>query len=60
MVNKTSIIDSLKDLPESFSAEELINRIILLDKIDEGLKQAQEGKSINDEEIEEQLAKWLS
>jgi len=42
MLTKDKVIASIKDLPEKFSVDELIDRIIFLQKIDTGLRQSQE------------------
>lgn len=34
MITKKQILSSMKELPERFSAEEIIDKIILLQKID--------------------------
>jgi hypothetical protein len=59
MLTKVSVIESLRNMPESFSADELIEKIILIDKIEEGMKQATSGESIDDGRIDEHLSKWL-
>ena len=59
MLTKEKVIASLKDLPEEFSADELIDRIIFLKKIDIGLQQSEEGKTKTTKEAKEQLAQWL-
>jgi hypothetical protein len=44
MITKKQILSSMKDLPESFSEEQIIDKIILLQKIDIGLEQSKNGK----------------
>ncbi len=46
-------------MPEEFSADELMERIVLLQKIDAGLLQIKEGKILSQEEAEKKLDKWL-
>ncbi len=59
MLSKKKVIDSIKNLPDSFSQEELIDRIILLEKIQIGIDQAKAGKTYSLKEVEEKLKKWL-
>ena len=40
MLTKEKVLASMKDFSEEFSADELIERIIFLQKIDTGLKQS--------------------
>ncbi|MCY7363144.1 MAG: hypothetical protein LH629_13925 [Ignavibacteria bacterium] len=59
MLTKEKVLESMKDLPDKFSADELIERIIFLQKIDTGLQQSLKGKSIPTKDAKEQLSKWL-
>jgi predicted transcriptional regulator len=58
-MKKIEVIDTLKEMPDEFSADELIERILLLQKIDAGLNQVQTGKIYSEEEAEKKLEKWL-
>jgi len=58
-MKKTEIIDTLKEMPDEFSADELIERILLLQKIDLGLNQVKEGKVYSEEDAEQKLDRWL-
>jgi predicted transcriptional regulator len=58
-MKKTEIIDTLKEMPDEFSADELIERILLLQKIDSGLQQIAEGRVLSEEQAEHKLEKWL-
>ncbi len=60
MITKDQVIQTVNDLPDNFSAEELIQKIILLDKIEIGLKQSETGKVVTNEEAKKRLAKWLA
>lgn len=58
-MKKTEIINTLRQMPDEFSADELIERIVLLQKIDAGLVQIETGKVYSEEEAEIKLEKWL-
>lgn len=59
MITKKQILSSMKGLPESFSAEEIIDKIILLQKIDMGLEQSKDGKIVSENDAKKRLKKWL-
>ena len=59
MLTKKKVLATLKDLPEKFSSEDLIDRIILLDKIEVGLSQSKNGKTYSLKQVETKLKKWL-
>ncbi|TDG35447.1 hypothetical protein EZJ43_12515 [Pedobacter changchengzhani] len=58
-MKKTEIIDSLDSMPDEFSADELIERILLLQKIDLGMQQVEDGTIFSEKEAEKRLEKWL-
>jgi len=45
MITKDKAIEVIKFLPEEFSIEELMDRLILLNKIEAGLRQAEQGET---------------
>jgi|UniRef100_UPI0040472F56 predicted transcriptional regulator len=45
MITKDKAIEVIKSLPEEFSIEELMDRLILLNKIETGLRQADRGET---------------
>ncbi len=59
MLTKEKIIETIDLLPDNISIDEVINRIILLDKIEQGLNDVKEGNIYTTEEVEEKLNKWL-
>lgn len=59
-MTKEQVITSLQDLPNSFEPEQLIERIIALQKMEEGLEQVKRGETVTVEEAKARLAKWLN
>ncbi|HXB40429.1 MAG TPA: hypothetical protein VNZ49_07790 [Bacteroidia bacterium] len=59
MLTKKKLLQSIKDLPENFSVDEIIDRIILLQKIEIGLEQSSAGKIHSTQEAKRNLKKWL-
>ncbi len=59
MLTKKKVIASLNDLPEQFSFDELLDRIMLLQKIEIGLKQSSENQTMSTEKVKQKLKKWL-
>lgn len=42
-MKKTQLLETIQDMPEEFSVNELIERLIVLQKIEEGQQQIQAG-----------------
>lgn len=59
MLTKTQLIQTIKDLPEKFSMEDLLDRIMLIQKIEIGIEQSNSGQTLSTKEAKEKLNKWL-
>ena len=59
MITKEQLIETIKQLPPEFSVDEVMERILLLEKIEIGLQQSQKGKVTQDEDLDKKLPKWL-
>jgi hypothetical protein len=57
MLTKTELLKSIKDLPNQFTVEEIIDRIILLQKIDIGIEQSENGQIHSSTEAKKMLRK---
>ena len=60
MVTKERLLESIKQLPDEFTVDEIIDRILLLDKIETGLQQSKKDKVTPDEELDQKLPGWLN
>ena len=58
MVTKDQVIKSLKDMPDQFSIDELMDKLILLQKIDIGLEQSRKCEVYSTQEAKEMLKQW--
>lgn len=58
-MKKTQILETLQDMPDEFSVDDLIERLLILQKIEEGQRQIKEGKSYSEEEAKKKMEKWL-
>ncbi|MBS4033987.1 MAG: hypothetical protein KGZ85_05955 [Ignavibacterium sp.] len=59
MLEKEKVLQTIQELPEKFSLDDLIDRIILLHKVEIGLKQSRKGKVQSTLVAKEKLSKWL-
>ncbi len=59
MLTKEKVLKTINDLPDTFSADEIIERIILLQKIEKGLEQSAKGQTHSTAEAKKKLKKWL-
>ncbi len=59
MLTKEDVLKTVNDLPGEFSFEDILDRLMLLNKIDIGIEQSKNGEILSTAEAEESLAKWL-
>ena len=59
MLIKTKVLKAIKQLPDEFSIDEMVDKMILLDKIEIGLAQSDTGNVISDENLDKEIAKWF-
>ena len=60
MLTREKVIETIKQLPDKFSVDEVIDRIMLLEKIETGLEQSKKGQTTPDEELNSKLPEWLA
>ena len=58
MLTKNKLRQSIDNLPESFTIDQLIEQLIFIEKVEEGLKQSQAGQLISDEDVKLMIEKW--
>jgi predicted transcriptional regulator len=59
-MTKRDILKALEDLPDDASIEDAIDRLVYLYKIERGLKDADAGRKISQEEAKARMAQWHS
>lgn len=59
MGTKQQILKAMEDLPDDASVEDAIDRLYLLYKIDKGIRQADRGELLSQDEARQRMAKWL-
>ena len=59
MLTKEKIQKQLAEMPDKFSLEELIDRLILLDKIEEGIQDSIAGRTITHEDMKKEIDSWF-
>jgi predicted transcriptional regulator len=57
-MKKTTVINTLAEFPKEFLLEDLLERLIILEKIEVGLKEAKEGKIVSHDDAKKMIAKW--
>lgn len=59
MITKTRLINSLEKLPENLSIDDLVNHMVLIEKVQKGLDDVTSGKLNTKSGAQKKLGKWL-
>jgi predicted transcriptional regulator len=59
-MKKSTVIESINKLPDEFSIDEIIERLIIIEKIEKGRQEVKDGKVNTEEQAKAKLSKWLN
>jgi len=59
MLTKNRLKEQIEKFPEEFSIDELIEHLILMEKIETGNRQSENEEVISDAEMENEIKKWF-
>ena len=59
MLTRTQVNDIIKKLPEEFSVDQLVEKLVFIDKVKTGFSQSEQGNVNTKEQVKQKLSKWL-
>jgi hypothetical protein len=57
-MKKDSVLDAINDFPQEFELEELIEKLVFVEKVEKGIHQLEKGKTTTHEGVKEAIKKW--
>jgi len=60
MLTKEAVNNQIKELPNEFTLDELIERLIIVEKVNLGLKDIEEGRTVTEAELDKRMKKWFA
>ncbi len=57
-MKRDKVIDAVNELPQEFDLEELMEKLIFVEKVEQGLKHLDEGKTVDHAQVKEMVKKW--
>lgn len=57
-MKKEYVIEAMKELPQEFDLDELLEKLVFMEKVEKGLSQLEKGETIPHEKVEEMIKKW--
>ena len=58
MLTKEKVNKTINNLPDKFTIDELIDKLIFMEKVEEGLLQSDESKVVSNEDLKVIIDKW--
>ena len=59
-MTKEKLFAAVKDLPEDFELEDLFERLVLIKRVEEGIRQSDHGETVTEAEARAYLSRWSS
>lgn len=59
LLDKKTVIKSIRSMPDKFSVDDIVDRVMLLSAIEEGLADVRAGRTVTLAEAKKHFAKWL-
>ena len=59
MLTKDKVKELIDHMPETFSVDDLVERVLLLQKIELGQKEIENGEGIDWEDLKKEMDLWL-
>ena len=60
MLTKEAVTNQIKELPDTFTLDELIERLIIVEKVSLGLKDIEDGRTLSEDELDKRMEKWFA
>jgi predicted transcriptional regulator len=59
MLTKDKVRKTIDRLPENFTVDQIVEELVILEKIEEGLKDIEEGRVFSADQVKQELKTWL-
>ena len=59
-MRKSTVIESINNLPDEFSIDEILESLVIIEKIEKGRQEVKDGKVNTEDQAKAKLSKWLN
>jgi hypothetical protein len=59
MITKSKLKEQIEDFPEEFTIDDLVERLIFIEKVENGLVQSLQNEVKSESELEKEINKWF-
>jgi hypothetical protein len=57
-MKKEYVIEAMKELPQDFELDKLLEKLVFMEKVEKGLLQLEQGNTIPHEKVEDMIKQW--
>lgn len=57
-MTKDKVIDTIKQLPDEFELDLLVEKLLFIEKVEKGLEQAKKGEVVSHDEVKKMVDGW--
>ena len=58
MITKDKVLELVEHMPDTFSIDDLVERILILEKIEKAQKEIENGEGMDWEDFKKEMDKW--
>lgn len=59
MISKNNLQRYIEDFPDELSIDELIDRLVFIDKLENRMKESENNEVMTDEDVKSEMKKWF-
>ncbi len=57
-MRREKALEAVKELPQEFDVDILMEKLVFVEKVEQGLKQLDSGKTTSHDKVKEMIKKW--
>jgi len=57
-MKKEDVIEAMKELPQNFELEKLLEKLVFMEKVEKGLLQLEQGKTVPHDQVKKIVKQW--
>ena len=58
MITKDKVLELVEHMPDTFSIDDLVERVLILEKIEKAQKEIENGEGMDWEDFKKEMDKW--
>ena len=57
-MKKEDVIEAMKELPQDFELEKLLEKLVFMEKVEKGLLKLEQGKTVPHDQVKKIVKQW--